>query len=123
MTLEIVRLAMVTELQDNWSATSIMWDNSPQQLDPPYIAMRMDDAGTLSRVGSVKQYFGEVAIHIIVSENSGVVVARQHADSLIAQLNNKRFNGVWFGPARPIRVGVIEGVYQYNVYFPYRYEG
>jgi hypothetical protein len=117
------RASIEARLSDNWSTTTIDWENVDFNTPNNAAWIRLsiiNGASDYRVIQAKKQHLGMIAIQVFTPINTGTALARSYCDTLAAIFDDQNFDDVVCGVASITNVGASDVWYQTNVSIPYR---
>ena len=132
MAFDTRRKEMLEQFDDNFSAVSsgqIIWDgvdNKAIDKDNPWIAVSIQPVtSNFASINSVRRvrHTGFFVVQVFIKPGQTTEAADDIAEAVAGALEGVRTaTGISFGASNITRVGVVEGIYQLNVFTPYKYD-
>ena len=123
-TFQQVRQYIEARLSDNWTATDIAFDNIDYtpSADTAFVNLLIEDGPARqitynANENATHRYEGWIMVFVNVPLKTGTNTARGYADSIASIFRNAQFSAldIVCKSTRIIRIGEIDGMYQYNV--------
>ena len=116
------RQAIESQLTDNWTTTTIAYENVA--FTPPnaseWIKLNiLNGASGYRAIDSKERHRGAIVIQCFAPINTGTNTLRAHADALISIFQHQTFNNIVCGLASVAAAQPSDTAYQINVTIPY----
>jgi hypothetical protein len=122
MSFENERLSIEDRFEDNWTYTTIAWENV--EFDTPnndyWVRFNiLNGDGDYRGINNLKRHTGIIVVQLFAPRNVGTSTIRLYADYASSLFDSRKFSDVVCGVASIETIGTDEIWHQINVNIPY----